>query len=39
MDRRTARDWVHRFNAAVAEGLIDNWTEGVQRAATLIAAG
>src|SRR5579864_8704157 len=27
-DRRTLRDWVHRFNAAGPEGLIDNWTEG-----------
>ena len=28
MDRQTLRDWVHRFNAAGPEGLIDNWTEG-----------
>ena len=28
MDRQTLRDWVHRFNAAGAEGLIDNWTSG-----------
>jgi Helix-turn-helix domain len=26
MDRQTLRDWVHRFNASGAEGLIDNWT-------------
>jgi Winged helix-turn helix len=24
MDRQTLRDWVHRFNASGAEGLIDN---------------
>jgi hypothetical protein len=28
LDRQTLRDWVHRFNAAGPEGLIDNWTEG-----------
>jgi transposase len=28
MDRRTLRDWVHRFNGSGPEGLIDNWTEG-----------
>ena len=28
MDRQTLRDWVHRFNAAGPEGLIDHWTEG-----------
>ena len=28
MDRQTLRDWVHRFNAAGPEGLLDNWTEG-----------
>src|SRR5277367_4573441 len=28
MDRQTLRDWVHRFNAAGPDGLIDNWTEG-----------
>ena len=28
MDRQTLRDWVHRFNAAGPEGLIDNWTAG-----------
>jgi len=28
MDRQTLRDWVHRFNASGAEGLIDNWTAG-----------
>ena len=28
MDRQTLRDWVHRFNAAGSEGLIDIRTEG-----------
>jgi len=28
MDRQTLRDWVHRFNNAGPEGLLDNWTEG-----------
>jgi transposase len=28
MDRQTLRDWVHRFNAAGPDGLLDNWTEG-----------
>jgi hypothetical protein len=28
MDRRTLRDWVHRFNGSGLEGLVDNWTEG-----------
>ena len=28
MDRQTLRDWVHRFNAAGPEGLIDNRTSG-----------
>ncbi|HEX3523367.1 MAG TPA: IS630 family transposase, partial [Stellaceae bacterium] len=28
MDRQTLRDWVHRFNASGAEGLIDNRTAG-----------
>ena len=28
MDRQTLCDWVHRFNAAGPEGLIDNWTAG-----------
>jgi transposase len=28
MDRQTLRDWVHRFNASVPEGLLDNWTDG-----------
>ncbi len=28
MDRQTLRDWVHRFNAAGPEGLLDNWTDG-----------
>ena len=28
MDRQTLRDWVHRFNVAGPDGLLDNWTEG-----------
>ena len=28
MDRRTLRDWVHRFNAAGPDGLLDNWSKG-----------
>ena len=28
MDRRTLRDWVHRFNAAGPDGLLDHWTSG-----------
>ena len=28
MDRQTLRDWVHRFNAAGPEGLLDRWTNG-----------
>lgn len=28
MDRQTLRDWVHRFNAAGPDGLLDKWTEG-----------
>jgi transposase len=28
MNRLTLRDWVHRFNAAGREGLLDNWTDG-----------
>jgi transposase len=28
MDRQTLRDWVHRFNAAGPDGLVDNWTAG-----------
>ena len=28
MDRQTLRDWVHRFNAAGPEGLLDAWTSG-----------
>ena len=28
MDRQTLRDWVHRFNAAGPDGLLDNWTSG-----------
>ena len=28
MDRQTLRDWVHRFNNAGPEGLLDDWTEG-----------
>ena len=39
MDRQTLRDWVHRFNAAGPEGLIDNWTEGSQAATVGCAVG
>jgi transposase len=28
MDRQTLRDWVHRFNVAGPDGLLDNWTSG-----------
>jgi transposase len=28
MDRQTLRDWVHRFNAAGLDGLLDNWASG-----------
>ena len=28
MDRQTLRDWVHRFNAAGPDGLLDRWTHG-----------
>jgi transposase len=28
MDRQTLRDWVHRFNEAGPEGLLDNWSKG-----------
>ena len=28
MDRQTLRDWVHRFNVAGPDGLLDDWTEG-----------
>jgi transposase len=28
MDRQTLRDWVHRFNQAGPEGLLDNWHSG-----------
>lgn len=28
MDRRTLRDWVHRFNAAGPDGLLDQWSAG-----------
>lgn len=28
MNRQTLRDWVHRFNAAGPEGLLDRWTDG-----------
>ena len=27
-DRQTLRDWVHRFNAAGLEGLVNHWTDG-----------
>jgi transposase len=28
MDRQTLRDWVHRFNKAGPQGLLDNWSKG-----------
>jgi transposase len=28
MDRQTLRDWVHRFNQAGPDGLLDAWTSG-----------
>ena len=28
MDRQTLRDWVHRFNAAGPDGLVDAWAGG-----------
>jgi transposase len=28
MDRQTLRDWVHRFNTAGPDGLLDNWASG-----------
>jgi transposase len=28
MDRQTLRDWVHRFNAAGPDGLLDRWADG-----------
>jgi transposase len=28
MDRQTLRDWVHRFNLAGPDGLLDAWTSG-----------
>ena len=28
MDRQILRDWVHRFNVAGPDGLLDNWTSG-----------
>ena len=28
MDRQTLRDWVHRFNEAGPEGLLNNWSKG-----------
>src|ERR1700676_5252652 len=28
MDRQTLRDWVHRFNEAGPDGLLDNWAGG-----------
>jgi transposase len=34
MDRQTLRDWVHRFNAAGAEGLIDRKPAGAARRLT-----
>ena len=35
MDRQTLRDWVHRFNAAGAEGLVDRKAPGRQRRLSL----
>ena len=28
MDRKTLRDWVHRFNEAGPDGLLDHWSKG-----------
>lgn len=28
MERQSLRDWVHRFNAAGPDGLLDNWASG-----------
>ena len=28
MDRQTLRDWVHRFNVAGPDGLLDRWSNG-----------
>jgi transposase len=28
MDRQTLRDWVHRFNDAGPDGLLDRWSDG-----------
>src|ERR1700730_12203338 len=28
MDRQTLRDWVHRFNEAGPDGLLDTWSSG-----------
>ena len=28
MDRQTLRDWVHRFNSAGPDGLVDQWAPG-----------
>lgn len=28
MDRQTLRDWVHRFNTAGPDGLVDQWAPG-----------
>ena len=28
MDRQTLRDWVHRFNEAGPDGLLDSWSRG-----------
>jgi transposase len=35
MDRQTLRDWVHRFNAAGPDGLIDRKPPGVKRRLTV----
>ena len=34
MDRQTLRDWVHRFNAAGPDGLVDRKAPGRQRRLT-----
>ena len=31
MDRQTLRDWVHRFNEAGPDGLLDNWSKPAPR--------
>ena len=34
MDRQTLRDWVHRFNEAGPDGLLDNWVREKPRRLT-----